>query len=104
MIKMWHIAVTAEDVIRGTEESDNKIEVVPVATMIYAVRRLVVPTLLSNTLPAIEDCRVYRRILRIVAQLWCNPYYRCQMKIDLAVLIEHFVFCQPAILPQALFL
>jgi len=107
-IKMWHVAVSAEDVICGTEEANsvkslaaqNSYEMESVATMIYAVRRLVVPTLLSNTSAAIEDCRVYRRVLRIISQLWCNPYYRCQMKIDLAVLIEHFVLKVLCLGPQ----
>lgn len=91
-IKTWHVAVSAEDVMLSTEGTSLS----PVARqnfnpMTYAIRRLVVPTLLSNTPSAIEDCLVHRRILRIITQLWCCPYYRCQMKIELAVLIEHFV-------------
>lgn len=100
-IKMWHVAVSAEDVMYCTEGAT----LVPVARqnynpMTYAVRRLVVPTLLSNTSAAIEDCRVYRRILRIITQLWCNSYYRCQMKDDLVVLIEHFMLKVLSLGPQ----
>ena len=107
-IKMWHVAVTAEDLINCTEE--NKAvepmtthvndEMESVATMVYVIRRLVVPTLLSNTSASLEDCRVFRRIIRIISYLWCNSYYRRRMKIDLAVLIEHFVLKLLCLGPQ----
>ena len=100
-IKMWHVAVSAEDVMYCTEGATPA----PVARqnynpMTYAVRRLVVPTLLSNTSAAIEDCRVYRRILRIITQLWGNSYYRYQMKVEMSVLIEHFVLKVLSLGPQ----
>ena len=78
-----------------------KIELESVTTMTYVVRRLVVPTLLSNTSAAIEDYRVYRRVLQIISQLWRNSYYQSQMKIDLAILIEHFLLKAISIGPQA---
>ena len=70
------------------------------ATMVYVMRRLVVPTILSNTSSALEDCRVYRRILRIISTFWTNPYYRNRMKLDLAVLMEHFVLKTLCMGPQ----
>lgn len=103
-LKMWHVAVSSETgAAKATLDKaamftyDN---IESVTTLTYAVRRLVVPTLLSNTAAAIEDYRVYRRVLRIVSQLWCNPYYRSHMKIDLAILIEHFVLKVLCLGPQ----
>jgi len=61
------------------------------ATIVYTIRRLVVPCLLSNTASGLEDSRVFRRMIRIVSELWCTPYYRQHMKMELGVLIEHFV-------------
>jgi hypothetical protein len=106
-LKMWHVAVSPET---GTAKALEQVPVMftsddieSVTTMTYAVRRLVVPTLLSNTSAAIEDYRVYRRVLQIVSQLWCNPYYRSHMKIDLAILIEHFVLKVLCLSPQVHF-
>ena len=103
-IKMWHVAVSAEDTMLDTERATGAATTQRCgemeSTMIYVVRRLVVPSLLSNTSAAIEDCRVYRRVLRIISQLWCNPYYRRQMKVDLAVLIEHFILKVLCLGPQ----
>ncbi len=107
-LKMWQVAVSTDTGMRETVAANLgpisaviKLELESVTTMTYAVRRLVVPTLLSNTSTAIEDCRVYRRILRIISQLWRNSYYQSQMKIDLAILIEHFVLKALSIGPQA---
>ncbi|KAL3823248.1 hypothetical protein ACHAXA_011093 [Cyclostephanos tholiformis] len=102
-IRMWHVAVSAEDVMRYHHAEEANLALVARQNfnpMTYAIRRLVVPTLLSNTSSSIENCQVYRRILRIITQLWCNPYYRCQMKIELAVLIEHFVLKLLLLEPQ----
>jgi len=100
-IKMWHVAVSAEDVMYCTEGATlASVARQNYNPMTYAVRRLVVPTLLSNTSAAIEDCRVYRRILRIITQLWGNSYYRYQMKVELSVLIEHFVLKVLSLGPQ----
>ena len=91
-IKMWHAAVCPEE--RDLSESTIKSEIndtKATTTMVYLIRRMVVPTMLSNTSASIEDCRVYKRVLRITSQLWCTPYYRRKMKVDLAILIEHFV-------------
>ncbi|KAL7446952.1 hypothetical protein ACHAXM_010695 [Skeletonema potamos] len=99
-IKVWHAAVCPEGTaVNFTGESDlfessilsERNDTKATTTMVYLIRRMVVPTMLSNTSASIEDCRVYRRVLQITSQLWCNPYYRRNMKVDLAILIEHFV-------------
>lgn len=70
------------------------------STMVYVMRRLIIPTLLSNTSSALEDSRVFRRVLRIISTFWSNSYFRCQMKIELAVLMEHFVLRTLCLGPQ----
>jgi len=98
-IKMWHAAVYPEGTVTCTEERDlfeptirtEMNDTKAMTTMVYLIRRMVVPTMLSNTSASIEDCRVYQRVLRITSHLWCNSYYRRKMKVDLAILIEHFV-------------
>lgn len=106
-VETWHIAVQAEDTEQCTEATrTGKFRSLPfekresMTTMVYVIRRLVVPTLLSNTSAALEDCRVFRRVLRIISHLWCTPYYRRHMKIDLAVLFEHFVLKLLCLGPQ----
>ena len=96
-IQMWHVA---RDDMKNNEGVNRAPRRQQHGTMIYAIRRLVIPTLLSNTAAAIEDYRVYRRVLRIVTHLWCNPHYRKQMTIDMAVLIEHFVLKALSLGPQ----
>lgn len=106
-LKIWHIVISAST--GASETAIAILEPIPafinndqesVTTMSYAMRRLVVPTLLSNTSAAIEDYRVYRRVLHVISQLWRSPYYRSQMKIDLAILIEHFFLKVLCIGPQ----
>lgn len=70
------------------------------STMVYVMRRLIIPTLLSNTSAALENCRVFRRVLRIISAFWLNPYFRNRMKAELAVLIEHFVLRTLCLGPQ----
>jgi len=107
-IKMWHVAIRGESMtnemelsdclghlsVEGIEEGDSAV------TMVYIIRRLVVPTLLSNTSMSLEDCRIYRRIIRIISELWRKSYYRRRMKIDLAVLIQNFVLKILVLEPQ----
>jgi hypothetical protein len=73
-----------------------------IATMAYAVRRLVVTCLLSNTGSGLENRRVFRRVVRIVSELWCHPYYRYNLKLELGVLIEHFFIKMLRLGPQVL--
>ena len=55
----------------------------------YTIRRLVVPLVLSNTTAGLEDPRVFRRLLKIVAKLW--SCFRTHLKVEIAVLFEHFL-------------
>lgn len=61
-----------------------------VETMAFSIRRLVVPCLLTNTESCLEDGRVFRRIIRIISELWRSPYYRRHMKMEIGVVINHF--------------
>ena len=71
-------------------------------TFAFCVRRLVIPCLLSNTKEAQEDPRVYRRVIRIIGSLICSPVYRVHMKLELGILIEHFVLKVFRLGPQIL--
>lgn len=59
-------------------------------TMAFSIRRLVVPCMLTNTEYAVEDGRVYRRVMQIVSELWRSPCYRRHMKMELGVLVDQF--------------
>jgi hypothetical protein len=75
----------------GLKESSIHISVVrAVETMAFSIRRLVVPCLLTNTEFAIEDGRVYRRVMQILSVLWCSRYYRRHMKMEIGVLVDQF--------------
>jgi hypothetical protein len=73
------------------------------ATFAFCIRRLVVPCLLSNTRDAMDDPRVYRRIIRIIGTLWSSPTYRHHMKLELGILMEHFVLKILRLGPQILY-
>ena len=73
-----------------------------IGTMAYIVRRLIVPCLLSNTKAGLEDIRIFRRMMKIVTELWCTQYYRQHIKIEIGVLIEHFVLKFLRLGPQVL--
>lgn len=73
-----------------------------IATMAYAMRRLVIPCLLSNTRSGLDDIKVFRRMMRIVTELWCNSLIRKHLKIEIGVLIEHFVLKFLRLGPQVL--
>ena len=71
-ILTWH------DSIHGKQDEDNasvqSSSIVPAldgsnstSTMVYVMRRLIIPTLLSNTSAALENSRVFRRLLRIIS-------------------------------------
>eukprot|EP00934_Nitzschia_sp_Nitz4_P009320 Nitzschia sp. Nitz4//scaffold129_size63868//7961//13582//NITZ4_006194-RA/size63868-processed-gene-0.27-mRNA-1//1//CDS//3329534890//9310//frame0 len=72
-------------------------------TFIFAIRRLVVPCLLANTREAIDNPRVYRRILQIIGVLWCSETYRSAMKLELGILMDHFVLTILKLGPQILY-
>jgi hypothetical protein len=62
-----------------------------VVTFAFCVRRLVVPCLLFNTEAALNDPRIFRRTIKIVGVLWGSPWYRSNMRLELGILMEHFV-------------
>jgi len=71
-------------------------------TFLFCIRRLVVPCLLSNTKDALDDPRVYRRVIRIVGVILSSPVYRKHMKLELGILLEHFVLKILRLRPQIL--
>lgn len=73
-----------------------------VETLLFCIRRLVVPCLLSNSKPGLEDPRVFRRLIRIVSVLLCSPVYRKHMKAEIGVLVEHFALRMLQLGPQLL--
>jgi len=73
-----------------------------IVTMAYNIRRLVVPCLLMNTRPGLEDIKVFRRIMKVVTEIWCNTHIRRHMKIEIGVLIEHFILKFLRLGPQVL--
>lgn len=72
-------------------------------TIVYSVRRLVVPCLLFNTRGAVDDPRIYRRIIQVVGVLWSSSTYRSKMKLELGLLMEHFVIRILSLGPQILY-
>ncbi|GMI10781.1 hypothetical protein TrVE_jg12891 [Triparma verrucosa] len=55
----------------------------------YVVRRLVVQLCLSNLTSGMDEPRVFQRLLKIVTILW--SHYRKHLKVEVAVLCEHFM-------------
>jgi hypothetical protein len=78
----------------------NSAEKRSIITLSFAARRMIVPSLLSNTRCALEDPKVFRCVIRIVSELWCSPFYRSCCKIELCVLIDHFVLRMLQLGPQ----
>jgi hypothetical protein len=37
-----------------------------------------------------QDIRIFRRMMKIVSELWCRTFYREHIKVEIGVLIEHF--------------
>lgn len=71
-------------------------------TFAFCVRRLVVPCLLSNTRDSLHDPRIFKRIIRIIGTLWCSPLYRSHLKLELGILLDHFVLKILRLGPQIL--
>ncbi|GKY94527.1 hypothetical protein MPSEU_000418400 [Mayamaea pseudoterrestris] len=90
-----------QEAIKGSPQHviENKRSVV---TLAYAVRRLVVPAMLSNTRSGLENSRVYLHLIRIVTELWHSPIYRSNCKVEIGVLIEHFAIRVLQLGPQYL--
>ena len=89
-LRMWDAAAVAETKTT-IDASAQSLPESATTTMGYAIRRLVSPTLLSNTSAAIEDDRVFRRIMRIVSQFCRSQFYRRQMKVEIGILFQHFI-------------
>lgn len=87
---------------RGHHPYDHHKDSRDVVTMAFAIRRLVVSCLLSNTNAALENPRVFRRAVLIISELWRSPLYRHYLKLELAVLIEHFFIKVLRLGPQVL--
>lgn len=77
-------------------------DIQPISTIAYNIRRLVVPCILSNTKAGLEDIKVFRRMMKIVTAMWCDSNIRRHMKIEIGVLIEHFVLKFLRLGPQVL--
>jgi len=59
--------------------------------LMYSIRRLVVPCILSNALLGDTDQAVFRRCFSVVKILLESPAYRKHHKVELAVLMEQYV-------------
>ena len=88
--------------LKAAKEGIQKSDSPSMTTMAYAIRRLVVPCLLANTRAGLDDIKIFRRIMKIVSELWCNNLIRKHMKIEIGVLIEHFVLKILRLGPQVL--
>jgi hypothetical protein len=86
----------------SSKPKQDKEETESMKTMAYNIRRLIVPCLLSNTRSGLEDIKVFRRMMKIITELWCKPHYRRHLKIEIGVLIEHFVLKILRLGPQVL--
>lgn len=98
-LRMWDVAAVAETKTTVGASAQSLPENAT-TTMGYAIRRLVSPTILSNTSAAIEDDRVFRRIIRIVSQFCRCQFYRRQMKVEIGILFQHFILRVLAFGPQ----
>lgn len=89
------------------DEMDSAVMDIPKShsfvTLVYAIRRLVVPCLLQNTSAAVDDPRIYRRILRIMGILWGSSTYRKYLKLELGMLFDQFVVRVLKLGPQILY-
>ncbi len=74
-----------------------------VTSFAFCIRRLVVPCLLGNTADALADPRIFRRLIQVVGVLWCSPFYRKHMKLEIGILFNHFVLKILKLGPQILF-
>jgi len=69
----------------------------------FCIRRLVVPCLLKNTSDCLADPRIFRRLIQIIGVLWCSPFYRKHMKLEIGILFDHFILRLLKLGPQILF-
>ena len=74
-----------------------------VSSFTFCICRLVVPCLLTNTPEALDDPRIFRRIIQIIAIFWRSSIYRKVMKLELSILFNHFILKLLEVGPQILF-
>jgi len=79
-----------EEALSGVESVADGLDRRSVDTLAFSIRRMVVPSLLSNTRSALEDPQVFLRIIKIISELWSSPVYRKHCKVELGILMEHF--------------
>jgi hypothetical protein len=59
--------------------------------LMYSIRRLVVPCVLSNSLLGDNNQIVFRRCFSLVKKLWESPVFRRKHKVELAILLDQYV-------------
>jgi hypothetical protein len=79
-----------QEAVNGIESVQSSGSGRSIHTLAFSIRRMVVPCLLSNTRAALEDPQVFKRVVRIISELWCSPVYRKHCKAELGILFEHF--------------
>jgi hypothetical protein len=83
-LREWDFAL---DCLFTRDESSEAL-----TTFLFTIRRLVVPCLLShNTQDALHDPRVFQRILNIVGTLVTSSLYKKHIKMELRILVDHFI-------------
>lgn len=87
---------------KATKEGFKLKDSLSMASMAYTIRRLIIPCLLSNTRAGLDDIKTFRRMMKIVTELWCNHLLRRYLKIEIGVLIEHFILKILRLGPQVL--
>lgn len=92
-----------QEAVKGMTTANGIDTVQSIDTLAFAVRRTVVPCLLWNTRAGLENPQVFRRVIRIVSELWCSPVYRKHCKVELGILIEHFALRLLELGPQCSF-
>jgi hypothetical protein len=91
-----------QEAVGGMAMTNDYEEIVSIQTLAFAVRRTVVPCLLWNTRPGLENPQIFRRVIRIVSELWCSPVYRKHCKVELGILFEHFAVRMLELGPQCI--
>ena len=99
MTSFRHCVVKAS-LLDGPEAAEHQRE--SSETLIYAMRRLVVPCLLTNTIQGLQDARVFRRVIHIISEAWKVPMFRKRMKVELGVVIDQFALRLLNLGPQLL--
>lgn len=97
-LEFWSDEHEAVSVV--SSEARRRASVDSFETLSYIIRRTVAPCLLWNTRAAIDNVQVFRRVIKIITELWCSPVHRQVCKIELGILIEHFALATIAVRPN----